>query len=137
MSRAKPFYVLDSYALLAYLNAEPGQAQVQAMLAQAQEGKAQIYLCLINLSEVLYLTERRRGLSHAQRVLALVESLPLQVLDVTRDLVLDAAHIKAQAAISYADAFVAAVAQREEAIVLTGDPEFKSVEAFVKVDWLG
>lgn len=136
MNRAKTSYVLDSFALLAYLNAEPGGIQVQETLAQVQEGNTLIYLCLINLGEVLYLTERLRGLSQAQRVLALVESLPLQVLDVTRDLVFDAAHIKARHPISYADAFVAAVAQREGATVLTGDPEFEAIEALVTVDWL-
>jgi predicted nucleic acid-binding protein len=136
VNRIDSRYVLDSFALLAYLNDEPGRAQVQEKLMLAQEGNISAYLCLINLGEVLYLTERRRGLFQAQRVLALVESLPLQILDVSRDLVLDAAHIKAQYVMSYADAFVVAVAQRENAIILTGDPEFKSVEALVQVNWL-
>lgn len=136
VNRIEASYVLDSFALLAYLNAEPGGIQVQETLTQAQDGKTQIFLCLINLGEVLYLSERMRGLSQAQRVLALVESLPLQILDVTRDLVFEAAHIKANYPISYADAFVAAVAQREGAIVLTGDPEFATIETLVQVDWL-
>jgi ribonuclease VapC len=129
-------YVLDSFAVLAYLSGETGQARVQDVLALAQMGKARLYLCSINLGEVLYLTERRRGLSQAQRVLALIESLPLQILDASRDLVLDAAHLKAHYPISYADAFVAAVAQRENALILTGDPEFKAVEDTVRVEWI-
>lgn len=136
MNLAKSSYVLDSFALLAYLNAEAGQARVQEKLQLAQEGKVRVHLCFINLGEVLYMTERRRGISQAQRVLALIESLPLQLFEVSRDLILDAAHIKAQYPLSYADAFITAVAQRENAIILTGDPEFKSVETLVKVDWL-
>jgi ribonuclease VapC len=128
--------VLDSYALLAYLNAEAGQARVQAALEQAQQGKLKAYLSLISLGEVLYITERRRGLTQAQRVLGLIESLPLTIGEVTRELVLDAAHIKANYAISYADAFVTALAQAEHAEVLTGDPEFEAVEKMVRVEWL-
>ena len=128
--------VLDSYALLAYLNGEAGQLLVQQTLEQAQQGNLRAYLSLISLGEVLYITERRRGLPDAQRVLALVQSLPLTLCEVTRELVLDAAHIKANHAISYADAFVAALAQAENAVVLTGDSEFESLEKLVRVEWL-
>jgi len=128
--------VLDSYALLAYLSAEAGHNRVQDVLNLAQKGKLSAFLCFINLGEVLHITERLRGISQAQRVLALIENLPIQLLDVTRDLVLDAAHIKAQYPISYADSFVTAVAQREGAIILTGDPEFKELGTLVKVEWL-
>lgn len=51
--------------------------------------------------------------------------------------VLDAAHIKAHHPISYADAFAVALAVRESAIVLTGDPEFEAVKTLVEVEWLG
>jgi ribonuclease VapC len=66
----------------------------------------------------------------------LVENLPLEIQEVSRDLILDAAHIKAHYLISYADAFVVASAIRENAIVLTGDPEFQTVKDLVKVEWL-
>jgi predicted nucleic acid-binding protein len=129
-------YLLDSWALLAYLNGEPGGRRVQEALALAKTHKCRLVMSLINLGEVLYITERARGLPAAQTVQALVESLPLELLEASRDLILDAAHIKANHAISYADAFAAASALRESAIILTGDPEFKEVEDLVKVEWL-
>jgi predicted nucleic acid-binding protein len=137
MSPSKPTYVLDSYALLVYLNDEPGRERVEDVLSQAEQHECRIVMCLINLGEVLYITERRRGLFKARQVLALVESLPLDVLDVTRDLVLDAAHLKSRHSLSYADAFVVAACQRERGVVLTGDPEFHEVESLVQVEWLG
>ena len=136
MSENQPVYLLDSYALLAYLEDESGKTRVQELLTMAQKGRCRVVMCLVNLGEVLYITERERGLPLAQRVLALVESLPLELLDASRDLVLDAAHLKAHHALSYADAFAVAAAKREQAIVLTGDPEFKAVEKLVKVEWL-
>ncbi len=132
----KPVYVLDSYALLAYLNGEPGGRRVFEILEGAKEHKYRLMMCLINLGEVLYITERSRGLPAAQTVQALIESLPVELLDASRDLILEAAHIKAAHALSYANAFAAASAVRENATILTGDPEFKAVEPFIKVEWL-
>jgi predicted nucleic acid-binding protein len=133
----KSVYLLDSFALLAYLNDEAGCTRVQAILALSENRKCRVVMCLVNLGEVLYITERERGLAMAQSVLALAESLPLELLDASRDLVLDAAHIKAHHSLSYADAFAAAAAVRENAVVVTGDPEFKSVEELIKLEWLG
>lgn len=133
---SNPVYVLDSFALLAFLNAEPGKERVIEILSLAQKSNCDALLCAINFGEILYIIERRRGLVKAQQVQALIESLPIKSIEATRDLVLDAAHIKANHAISYADAFVVALAVRENAIVITGDPEFENVEQMVKVEWL-
>ena len=132
----KPVHVLDSYALMAYLNAEPGQTRVIELLTQAKAGKCRLLLCSINLGEILYIVERHRGLTMAQQTQALIESLAIDEIAAERSLILDAAHIKAGHAISYADAFVAALAAREHASILTGDPEFKTVESLVSVEWL-
>jgi len=136
VSPAKPIYLLDSFALMAYLNDESGGTRIQELLALAGERKCRILMCMVNLGEVLYITERKRGLPLAQSVLALVESLAVELLDASRDLVLDAAHVKAHHALSYADAFAVASAMREQATVLTGDPEFEAVADLVKVEWL-
>jgi len=136
VSPNKPVYLLDSFALLAYLNDEPGKTRVQELLSLAEDRKCRLVMCLVNLGEVLYIAEWERGLPLAQSVLALVESLPMELLDASRDLVLDAAHVKAHHALSYADAFAVAAAMREGAIVLTGDPEFETVEDLIKVEWL-
>jgi predicted nucleic acid-binding protein len=133
---SKPTYLLDSFALLAYLNDEPGGGRVQEVLALAKSHKCRLVMSLINLGEVLYITERTRGLPAAQTVQALLESLPLELPEASRDLILDAAHIKAYHALSYADAFAVASAMRENAIILTGDPEFQAVDDLVKVEWL-
>ena len=62
--------------------------------------------------------------------------VPIEILPATRERVFAAAHIKANYPISYADSFVAAAAQEFNASILTGDPEFKSVESAISVEWL-
>jgi len=132
----KPTFVLDSSALLAYLNGESGQRRVVNLLREAQEGRVRALLCSLNLGEILYIVERRRGLINAQRTLALLESLPLEEILPDRALIFEAAHIKANHTISYADAFVTALAIREAAVILSGDPEFEAVQGLASVEWL-
>ena len=102
----------------------------------AVQNRCSVYPSIINLGEVLYITERERGLPKAQAVLTRVEGLPVEILPATRDAVLEAAHIKAQYPISYVDAFTVAAAQTMGAWILTGDMEFEAVEELVQVEWL-
>ena len=132
----RPRYVLDSYALLAYFQREAGGAVVKALLERAAQGEVQLYVSLINLGELAYLTERRRGTSALRQTLAVLDRLALHLANVDRKRVLAAALVKAHHPISYADAFAAALAQELEAPVVTGNPEFHKVEDIVQVLWL-
>ena len=132
----KPVYVFDSFALLSYLQGETGVERVQTLLQDAEKERCQIYICIINLGEILYIVEREKGLAKAHETLAAIQQLPIEVFPVENHTVLDAAHIKANHALSYADAFAVVCAQQLDAIVLTGDQEFKSVEQVIRVEWL-
>jgi predicted nucleic acid-binding protein len=131
-------YVLDSFALLAYLDGEPGMARVRSVLEGAKAGRHAVYLSLINLGEALYITERERGITAARRALAAADDLPLQLVEVSRATVLEAAHIKARFRIAYADAFAVVAAQACGGTVVTGDPEFRPLAdaGIVTVEWL-
>lgn len=129
-------FVLDSYSLLAYLQDEPVGTRIEKLLDNAKKEKCRLFLSLINLGEILYIIERRGGIAKAQDALALIRQLPVEIPLVDEQTVFTAAHIKANHAISYADAFVVATALQENAIVVTDDPEFQSVEAIVQVEWL-
>jgi len=131
-------YVLDSFALLAYLEGEAGMPRVRSVLQGATARRHLVYLSLINLGEALYITERERGLVEARRALGAIDQLPLEIVGVSRSTVLAAAHIKARFPIAYADAFAVVTAQERAGVVITGDSEFRPlVEAgLVAVEWL-
>jgi ribonuclease VapC len=131
-------YVLDSFALLAYLDGEAGMARVRAVLEGAATRRHTVSLSLINLGEALYITERERGLVAARRTLGAVDQLPLEIVGVSRATVLAAAHVKARFPISYADAFAVVTAQDHGSVVMTGDQEFAPLAAagVVAVEWL-
>jgi predicted nucleic acid-binding protein len=129
-------YVLDSFAMLAYFGGETGANAVEQMLQRARDQAITLFLSLINLGEVYYITQRERGKDKAVETLVLLDQLPIQQEPVDRALVLSAASIKANHAISYADAFAAGLAQRLKVPVVTGDPEFQKVTAVIDVVWL-
>ncbi len=136
MAGKSPAYVLDSFALLAYFQAEAGMSRVRALLSRAARQACAVHLSVINLGEVLYIVEREKGLSAAQQVVAAIDRLPVELVPATRAIVFAAAHVKARFPLSYADAFAVAVAHERHATVVTGDPEFASVAGIVRIDWL-
>lgn len=131
-----PVYVMDAFALMAYLNGEPAAQRVREILADGEKGKCHIYMSIINLGEVLYNLERNYGLGRAQDALAVIQSLAIEVLPADDQTVFAAAHIKANHPVSYADAFVIVAAQKLDGIVMTGDPEFHDAAELAQVEWL-
>ena len=132
----RPAFVLDAFALLAYLQDEPVASRIEKLLEGAQMEKRRLMISIINLGEILYITERRGGVSKAQDTLALIQQLPIEILSADEQAVFSAAHIKANHALSYADSFAVAAAVDKNAVILTDDPEFESVEAIATVEWL-
>ena len=122
--------------MLAYLGNERGAAEVEGILEAAQRNRAEAWMSIINLGEVLYITERNGSLEEAQRALGIIAQLPIEVIDAGPTLTFAAAHVKAHHLISYADAFAVALAQSVDAQIVTGDPEFDQVEALAKVRWI-
>lgn len=131
-----PRFVLDSFGLMALLQDEPGAAKVQELLEAGSKGECELYISVVNLGEVLYLLENRRGIEAAHEALAFIEQSPIRIADVDRSLALLAARLKAATGIGYADCFAAALAQRLSAVLVTGDPDFQQVEDTVSVEWL-
>ena len=131
-------YALDSFAILAYLEGEKTRSRVMELLRDAESGNCSVYLSLINLGEVLYITEREKGHILALQALAAIDQLPVHIAPVSRAIVLAAAHIKARYALSYADAFAAVTAREHDCVLLTGDLEFRKAaeDGLVIVEWL-
>lgn len=128
--------VLDSWAMLAYLDGEPAARDVRQILRKARRKDGLVLFSLINYGECLYVVEREQGLQRTQRAVGIIDQLALRVVPADRPLVFEAAHLKARYPISYADAFSVALAKRTRGRVMTGDPEFKAVEPEVAIHWL-
>jgi ribonuclease VapC len=129
-------FVLDSFAVLALLGREPGSQEVADLLRKAQDDETRVLMTWVNAGEVAYIVERRWGAERLYAALAVIEATALEIVSVERELALMAAHIKAEHAIAYADAFAAALAQQCAATLVTGDPEFRLLEGVLDIHWL-
>lgn len=114
--------VLDSWAVLALLEGrEPAASRIDELLHVERPADRPV-MSWINLGEVAYVVVRQSGADDADAVVR--DLRPRLRLDLpTEARVLQAARIKAQHAMAYADAFAAATAIAHEAPLLTGDPE--------------
>jgi len=128
--------VLDSFALLAYFQAEPGGATVKRLLKEALAERSLVFLSLLNLGEIIYITERRLGSKASEETLKDILRLPVQLAEATLERVLAAAHIKAHHPVSYADAFVISLARELKATIVTADPEFQKIGKTAEILWL-
>jgi len=128
--------VLDSYALLAFLEDEPGAEKVQRFFEQADRSRMELFMSVVNWGEVYYSLCRSKGAARAEEALLIIEQLPVRLLDVTRDFMRRVAHLKANHAVAPGDCFAAALAVERDCPVVTGDREFRKLGNFVKVEWL-
>ena len=131
-----PGFIFDSYALLAFFQNESGAETVLEFIKKSKENSVEPLICVINLGEVLYLTKRRFGNAKKIEILGRIHQLSFNIIPATNELVFEAAEIKADYPISYADSFAVACAMDQSAEIITGDPDFKKVEHLVKTHWI-
>jgi predicted nucleic acid-binding protein len=120
-------FSLDAFAWLAWLQDEPGAADVQRCLDDAEGGQVDCITSIINLGEAFYRLVRvnRREQAESLWRMALRRRLPVSVKEVTQRRVRRAAELKSNHAIAYADAFAVATALEFQATLLTGDREIR------------
>ena len=120
-------WLLDTSALLALRDDEAGADRVAALLNQAQTGKARCYGCFMSLMEVYYRVWKDEGAAAGRLAYEQCLSLPIEWLHESSEL-LEAAAIKANNALSLADAWIAAAATLAGATLVHKDPEFVSLK---------
>ncbi len=129
-------YVLDSFALIAYAENEKGADIVTEIIADATEGRAELFMSVINFGEMYYIALREGGKQRAEKYKEMILRFPIKIVIAEMEEVLIAAQYKAHFKMSYADAFAAGLAEEKKAILVTGDKEFKQVDNKIKIELL-
>jgi predicted nucleic acid-binding protein len=131
-------YILDSWALMAWLKGEsPGRQRVRVLLDKAALGRLELWMNMINVGEVFYLLVKLGREDQAQALIEdLGSAIPIRTLVPDSHGILEAARLKGRYSISYADAFAAATAIARDAPLVTGDAEFRVI-AGLKLEWIG
>ena len=136
MAKKAKAYVLDTWAVIAYLEDEPSGEQVEDLIATAHEEQIPIYMSVVNVGEVWYTVAREVSEEEANASVKVLSDLRIQFENADWNLTQEAARFKSQNKMSYADCFAAALAKLKKANLVTGDVEFKQLEQAVNVQWV-
>jgi predicted nucleic acid-binding protein len=118
-------FLLDTSALLALRDDEPGAARVSQLLQEAQRGGPSCSACFITLMEVFYRVWKDEGEMAGREAYADCLTLPIRWVHESPELLKRAASVKATHPLSLADAWIAAAALELDAILVHKDPEFE------------
>jgi ribonuclease VapC len=127
---------MDSFAMIAFFEGEPGADSVARVLKSIMNRKTKGFMSVINWGEIYYNTMREQGVGTAEEVIRQMKKYSLELIDVDQQLTYDAAKLKGKHKIAYADCFAAALAMRLDASVVTGDPEFNKLKNKIKIHWI-
>ncbi|MCX5831399.1 MAG: PIN domain-containing protein [Deltaproteobacteria bacterium] len=125
-------YLLDTSALLTFIEDEEGSDRVETVLRLVGT-----LLPWPVLMETYYISLREAGRAEADRRYALIRQLPAAILwDMNEQILLTAARLKAEHHVSLADAIVAAYAIQNQAILIHQDPEFEALAGLLPMEAL-
>jgi len=127
-----PRYCLDTSALLTLRDDEPGADRV----ALALEQPVRCVGCFISRMEVLYRIWKDEGERAGRLAYEQLGALPIDWLEFSEPLLVQAAQIKVCQRLSLADAWIAATALQCGATLLHKNPEFQAIDALDQ-EWLG
>ncbi|MDO8673977.1 MAG: PIN domain-containing protein [Dehalococcoidia bacterium] len=119
-------FVLDTSAIFAYANDEPGSDAVQRILERARRepSESEVLIPFIALMETHYHLLRQLGPEEAIAAIGAIELLPVEIIESDQAWRGKAAEIKAEGRLSLADAWIAALAYLLDARLVHKDPEF-------------
>ena len=125
-------FVLDTSAILAFIEKEPGANRVREILI-----KNSIIIPWLSLLEAVYISQRELGEEEALTRYALLKKLNAAILwNADEALLLNAARIKATHTLSLADAVIAAIAYQNNAILIHKDPEYETLQDVLEMESL-
>lgn len=129
-------FLLDTSALMALTDEEPGAERVRELVTQALSADLALHGCFASLTEVQYSKTYNVGHARAAQIIADLKKLPIAWVHSDDALCASAAVWKADHNVSFADAFVVATAVRVNAIVVHKDPELIKLGRLIRQEVL-
>jgi predicted nucleic acid-binding protein len=121
-------YLLDTSAILTLRDDENGAQTVADLLYQSSNREARCLGCFMTQMEVFYRIWKDEGEVAGRLAYEMLHSLPVEWVHESTDLIEQAARIKATHSLSLADAWIAASAWLNDAVLVHKDPEFSALE---------
>jgi predicted nucleic acid-binding protein len=130
-------YVLDSSAVLRYLDGAAGSDRITEIIKSHLAGGCEAVISVLHWGEVAGHTCKRHGRQAMELVLSRLSAFGLRVIAVDGDRAVRAALIRVKTSIPYVDAFgVELAADLGDRVFVTADFDFKPASRDVKVEFL-
>jgi ribonuclease VapC len=130
-------YVLDSSALLRYIDNEAGAERVEHLLGVCVAGKAAVCISAVQWGEIAGNLRRRLGALQEKRILSSLLPSESEIVPVSGERAVRAAEIKVDRKVSYADAIALELALSfPDHVLVTADYGFKDVADLARIEFL-
>jgi predicted nucleic acid-binding protein len=130
-------YVLDSSAVLRYLDDEAGAARVAEIIKSHLAGRCEAIISAPHWGEVAGVTCKLHGRQAMELVLSRLSAFGFQVVAADADRAVGAALIKLKRGVPYVDAFgLELAALAGERVFVTADFDFKPASRDVTIEFL-
>jgi predicted nucleic acid-binding protein len=130
-------YVLDSSAILRYLDGEAGATRISEIIKQHLSGNCEAAIAALHWGEVAGITCKVHGRPTMDKVLSRLSAFGIQIVSATGERAVDAALIKLKRSLPYVDAFgVQLAADGLNSVFVTADFDFKPAAHDVKIEFL-
>jgi predicted nucleic acid-binding protein len=115
-----------------FLQKAPGFEKVSDLFRKQAAGEVKLLISVVNRGEVLYGLARRVGIEQAKSALATLAGF-VEAVDIRQEDADAAAILKWRYKLGFADCFAAELAIREEATLVTADPDFANLGKQLKI----
>ncbi len=130
-------YVLDSSAVLRYLDGEAGSDRVSEIIKDHMAGRCEAVISSLHWGEIAGHICKRRARGAMDMALSRLAAFGIPVASVEADRAVRAALIRVKTSIPYVDAFgVELTADSRERVFVTADFDFKVASREVKIEFL-
>jgi predicted nucleic acid-binding protein len=130
-------YVLDSSAILCYLDDEEGAERVAKIIKSHLAGGCEAVISALHWGEVAGITCKLHGRQAMDLALSRLSAFGIQVMSADAERAVRAALIKVKRNIPYVDAFgVELAAEVKDSIFVTADFDFKAATRDATIEFL-
>ena len=130
-------YILDSSAVIRYIDSEAGADRVNAILKACVAGQAEVCISAVQWGEVAGNLRKRLGASQEKSILSSLLPSESEIVPASAERAVRAAELRVDHKISYADAFALNLAMDSpDHILVTADYGFEAVDDLARIEFL-
>jgi predicted nucleic acid-binding protein len=130
-------YILDSSALIRYIDNEAGAVRVREILRALVAGDAEVFISAVQWGEVAGNVRKRADATEQERVMSSLLPSEASIVPVSGERAVRAAAIRVDHKVAYADAIALELAMSfRNHVLVTADYGFKGVEDLARIEFL-